>query len=176
MEKLQGSAHILRHVVLWTLIGFGVLVLSGPIIAIVGTLLPFALVGLLIWLVVRAIMLGPLMVGRIIGRTVHAVLAVPRWAGRTAFHGVRRVGQAGWSTVSFVGSILLPAFAGALVGAMLGLIGGMEHNDADVRVPAGAVIGAGIGLVAGVTRPRRSRKVVEDIVDVQPVHVAVHHG
>src|ERR1700693_2953917 len=72
-----GAAAIFRKVVLMTLIGFGVVVLSGPAIAIIGTLLPFALVGGLVWLLVQPILLGPRVVWGTIRGGVRLVLALP---------------------------------------------------------------------------------------------------
>src|SRR5207253_2204377 len=45
--------------------------------------------------------------------------------------------------------IILPTVAGAILFGILGVIGGMNHHDADFRVPAAVLIGAGIGALYG---------------------------
>jgi hypothetical protein len=153
MENVPSTAILLRKVALWTLIGVGVIFLSGPVLTIIGVILPFALVGALVWLVIRAIIAGPRAVGRTIrtvgGGALRVVAAGPRWAGRQLGRSARFLGVAALTSVAFLGRLLFPTLAGAILGAVLGVIGGIQHDDADVRVPAGAVIGAGVGLLAG---------------------------
>jgi hypothetical protein len=45
----------LRRVVLWTILGLATVVLIGPIAAVVGTVLPFTLIGVLVWLTARGV-------------------------------------------------------------------------------------------------------------------------
>ena len=58
MENLQGPTSMIRKAAVITLIGFMVVMLGGPAIALVGTLLPFALVGLLVYVPFRLIVLA----------------------------------------------------------------------------------------------------------------------
>jgi hypothetical protein len=156
MEIMQGNGHIVRKVALWTLIGFGVLVLSGPILSLLGVLLPFALVGGLVWLVVKGVMAGPQAVGHAIGATFRAIGAGPRWVGGKALSGVRFVGRNTWRLAGFTGRLLLPLIAGGLVFGVLGAVGGAEHHDAESRVPMAILIGAGVGLLAHLMWPKSS--------------------
>jgi hypothetical protein len=153
MENVQGTAVLLRKIALWTLIGVGVVFLSGPVLTVVGVILPFALVGALVWLVIQAIIAGPRAVGRTIrtvgGGALHLIVAGPRWAGRQVFRAVRFTGATALAGLVFLSRLLFPTLAGAILGAVLGVVGGIQHDDADVRVPAGAIIGAGVGLLAG---------------------------
>lgn len=55
MESQLTFGKVLSHVIGWTVLGFVVLLLIGPVLAIVGTILPFALVGFLSWAGYRAI-------------------------------------------------------------------------------------------------------------------------
>src|SRR5207244_10552129 len=53
MESLQHTADILRKIALFTLVGFLAVILVGPLFTVLGVILPFALVGFLIWLPYR---------------------------------------------------------------------------------------------------------------------------
>jgi hypothetical protein len=64
-----------------------------------------------------------------------------------------------WGGIRFVSGIALPMLAGGFLGALLGAIGGVQHNDADFRVPAGALIGAGVGLFAVLIRSKPTKPV-----------------
>jgi hypothetical protein len=160
MECCTGPAGIFRKIALMTLIGFGVLVLSGPAIAIIATLLPFALIGGLVWLVVQALLLGPRVAGAMIRNTFRVVFGGPIWLLKRGWAGVKWVGGTALSLAGTTLSMIVPTVAGAFLGGVLGLIGGMEHNDADFRIPAGMAIGAGIGIVAGVLRSRPKQRVL----------------
>jgi uncharacterized membrane protein len=169
MEHLQSSTDILRKLALWTLIGFVVLVLLGPILTVVGVALPFAIVGFLVWLAFRAVVSGPRAVGRTVGQTAGAIFrtiaAVPHWVGVQLAAAIRFATR----TVRGAVAMLFPVVTGAFLGGLLGAIGGMQHHDADFRVPAGVVIGAGVGLLAGALRTKRERVPV-----LEPAREAVH--
>jgi hypothetical protein len=164
MEKLQDAGHIVRKVALMTLIGFLAVILAGPILTVIGVLLPFALIGFLVWAPVKLLVVakngGWPAVRATTHRVAHGVLAVPVW---TIYHlgaGLKYVVLSVFGLIGFLGGIILPTIAGAFLGAVLGLVGGMNHNDADVRIPAGAVIGGSIGLVAGAWRSKPAKRIV----------------
>jgi hypothetical protein len=171
MECCTGAAGIFRKIAMMTLIGFGVLVLSGPAIAVIATLLPFAIVGGLVWLLVQAILLGPRVVGGMIRGVFRVVLGGPLWLLGRGWAGVKWVGGTALSLAGTMIGMLVPTVAGAFLGGVLGLVGGMEHNDADFRIPAGMMIGAGIGAVAGVLRGRPRQKVLT-VLPAMPDRVA----
>jgi hypothetical protein len=172
MENLQSTGSILRKVCLMTLIGFGVVILAGPALAVVGTLLPFALLGALVWVLVQAFVSGPRMAGRTLrtgARTAFRVLSAgPIWVGRNLLEVVRFVGRTVFGLLGFALRILLPTAAGVVIGGVLGLFGGMKHGDADVRIPAGAVIGAGVGFLAGALGGKKKSKPVVKVNGEQP--------
>jgi hypothetical protein len=153
MENVQQTSRILRKVAIMTLIGFLAVILSGPIIAAAAALLPFAIVGALIYVFIKALILGPYLVGKIIGETFRGILfvliGIPARILGKAGKTFGLVFTAAWSVLAFALSIAFPALMGGIVGAILGMIGGIEHSDADMRVPAGLLIGAAIGAVAG---------------------------
>jgi hypothetical protein len=153
MENVQPTSCILRKVAIMTLIGFLAVILSGPIIAAAAALLPFAIVGALIYVFIKALIMGPYLVGKIIGETFRGILfiliGIPARILGKAGKGFGFLLTAAWSVLAFALSIAFPALMGGIVGAILGVIGGIEHSDADMRVPAGLLIGAAIGAVAG---------------------------
>jgi hypothetical protein len=180
MDNVHKTGDVIRKLAGITLIGFLVVILIGPILTVVGALLPFALVGLLVYIPYRLLLAGkqggwPAVqdAGR---KAVHTAVALPLWIGgkvtsfatfivRTAFR--------------LVGGVLGLAFfvgMGAVLGGVLGVIGGMEHHDLEMRVPAGALIGAAVGLLARLLRSKPNPK---RIVVVQPApapHVQQAHA
>src|SRR5439155_22842162 len=81
MERLQGIVPIARKAALITLIGFLAVMLAGPVLSLVGVLLPFSAVGLLVWIPFRLFMIGReggwTAVRQSTGRVLRTVLAVP---------------------------------------------------------------------------------------------------
>jgi hypothetical protein len=55
METQLTLGKVLSHVIGWTVLGFVVLLVIGPVFAVVGAILPFALVGFLCWAGYRGI-------------------------------------------------------------------------------------------------------------------------
>src|SRR6516165_1167826 len=83
MNKVESAGQILRKVIIFTLVGFLVVVLSGPLLTVLGVLLPFALVGFLVWLPFQGFRLwrqgGWPSVRHAVGRAGRTVIAVPFW-------------------------------------------------------------------------------------------------
>ena len=171
MEKLQGAGSFARKAAIITLIGFLAVTLAGPVLTLVGVLLPFALVGLLVWLPVQGFLIwrqgGAGAVGAAVKRVAGGVLAAPVWILGRVFGAVRWVLGTVFGTIGFVLGLIFPVLAGLIGGGILGAIGGMEHQDAEWRIPAGIVIGGIVGLLAGSLRTR-SRRVKTVVVRVMP--------
>jgi hypothetical protein len=55
MEPQLTLGKALRYVIGWTVLGFIVLIVLGPVLAIVGTILPFAVIGFVSWAGYRAV-------------------------------------------------------------------------------------------------------------------------
>jgi hypothetical protein len=164
MERLQGAGPILRKAAIITLIGFLAITLAGPVLSLVGVLLPFTLVGLLVWIPYRLFIIGKQggwsAIRQRTGHVLGTALAVP---GRIVAHLVRGLGWVLGLIFGLIGLVLrltLPTILGTILGGALGIIGGIEHNDVLFRAPAGALIGAAVGLLAGALRGRRTRTVV----------------
>jgi hypothetical protein len=176
MESLHSTVNIVRKMALLTLVGFLVVFLIGPVITVIGIVLPFALVGFLVWLpfrvfiqrkqinwsglpekagrAVRTVLMFPV---RVVAFIVSAVLGLLRLVG---------------GVLGFALRILIPAIAGALLFAVLGAIGGVTHADAEFRVPAAALIGAAIGALYGAFRTKEVKKVIV----LQPASVTANRG
>jgi hypothetical protein len=182
VNNLQTPAEVIRKIGLLALIGFGAVVMSGPILALLSValsfalvLLPFVAVGLLVWLPFRFLWRGKEAalqdvqdirqnvgtaaggVGRAIGRTI---TFLPRMAGRlvgfvfSLAWGILRLAL---STTRVVIEMAMVTVTGALIGVVAGILTG---QDLAVAIPtnavAGGLIGAGAGLVMLIRERRTS--------------------
>ena len=158
MENLESTGNVLRKIALFTLIGFLVIVLAGPMLTLIGMLIPFALVGFLVWLPFHFLKIGRVGGWAAVRDTAKKgllkIAAVPVWLASHIVYGALWLLRTAFGLVRFILGIVLPVLGGAFVGALLGLMGGIEYHDADVRIPAGALLGAAIGLLAGILRTR----------------------
>jgi hypothetical protein len=90
----------LRRIVLWTFLGLATVVLIGPVMAVVGTVLPFTLIGVLVWLTARGV---HRLVARFRGSAASDKLAqvranlpeVARSARQAVEHGIRKCREFG---------------------------------------------------------------------------------
>ncbi|HLJ91790.1 MAG TPA: hypothetical protein VKU02_01225 [Gemmataceae bacterium] len=187
MESLHSTADIIRKVALFTLVGFLVVFLIGPALTVVGVILPFALVGFLVWLPFRVLVQRreinwtglPEKAGRLV-RTVltlpfrvgAAILSIPLRILGLLLTGVVGLLRLVGGALGFALRITIPALAGAVVFALLGAIGGMTHHDAEFRVPAAALIGAAIGALYGAFRT----KTVEKVIVLRPASATPNQG
>jgi hypothetical protein len=166
MQQFENPRGVIRQLAILTLVGFLVVTLSGPALALLGVLLPFALVGAGVWLLVKVITAGPRvafgLAGALIRGTVQAILFIPRHLFAAASTVLSKTG----SGARVVAGALAPLAIGAIIGGGLGFVGGAEHHDQEIRIPLGLAMGAGVGLLYAVTR---SRPATEKILTVQPV-------
>ena len=167
------SCHVirlLRKIGFFALVGFAVIFLTGPVVAVLSFiisaslfvfffLLPFAVLGLMVWLPIRLVFGKAQAARRDLWRTGQfvgrAAIAVP---ARTCGHLCSRARGAGErmrQLTSFIGTIFVETVSGALVGALLGSIAGFQTQAWHIAVPAGAVIGTGLGVIVGASRIRR---------------------
>src|SRR5438128_822840 len=139
MEKLQGTVPMLRKAAIITLIGFLVITTAGPLLTIAGVLLPFAVVGLLVWMPFKGIMMwkqgGWTALGGSMKRGLGRVVAAPVWLLGRAFGAVGWLLGSVFGLVGFVLGLILPVVLGAVGGGVLCAIRGFEHQDAEFRVP-----------------------------------------
>src|SRR5579871_1420290 len=82
MQQLENPKGVVRQLAILTLVGFLVVTLSGPVLALLGVFLPFALVGAGVWVLFKAVTLGPKvafqMAAALIRGTVNVVLFIPK--------------------------------------------------------------------------------------------------
>ena len=164
MESLYSTADIVRKVGLLTLLGFLIVFLIGPVLTLLGVILPFALVGFLVWLPFRLFVQKREVnwsgLPRRTGQVIRTVLTIPLRLGGFAVSAIVGLLRLVGSVLGYALRITIPALAGALLFALLGAIGGVTHQDAEFRIPAAALIGAGIGALYGAVRTRETKKVI----------------
>jgi hypothetical protein len=171
MDSTPTAASALHKLFMLALFGFLAVILAGPVIGLVSVvlsvlllMLPFAFIGLLLWLPFQALIMGRRIDWGRFGANVRAVAGGLAWAGggvlRLAGRALGWVGRTVWALVRFVFTVVLDVAAGALAGGVLGIIGGRMHGDADGRVPVAMLIGAGVGLVVSLLRSRGTTKQV----------------
>jgi hypothetical protein len=163
----------LHKMCLLAMVGFAVIFLSGPVIGLLSVifslvvsvfaiLLPFALVGFLIWLPIRALTSGKHLAWREATTTTRSVCG---GVFRRSYSACRYVtsGSAGgirnlWHRIHFYprafGGLLLEVVSGAAVGAVLGGALGMRHDTYEASIPLGVLAGATLGFVIGASRLR----------------------
>lgn len=158
---------VFRKLVLFTFLGVAVVVLAGPLLAVLSVLLSvmlgilwFAAIGFLVWFPFRMLTAGreeALQGARHLGRQCREAL---RGLGRAGLrvlrffpwslervrtgttHALRLSGRAAWGTARVGGEVAVVAGCGALVGAAYGALAGMV---VPLTALAGAVIAGAVG-------------------------------
>ena len=156
------------------LLGFGVLVLSGPILAVVSVLLSvgavvlgFALVGFMVWSIFQFAIHGQEAASQSIqAMSQNATRAIGKFGQMTArilafpFKVIVRVGDGllavvwfmtlrFWLLARFLGKTSVLTATGVLVGVAAGVLAGTAHHNMDVTVPINALIGGVVGTLVG---------------------------
>lgn len=175
----MNTAHensVVRKIAFFTLIGAGVVFLGGPVIGVVAVvlslfiaavsiILPFAIVGFLVWLPFHILAHGPHETWKDAGKNGKAlgeafVLRPMRWCGRSC----RQMAVAGENfaegcraTGSFLARHVFEPACGCLVGTLTGAAVGMENGHLSWSIGGGAAFGALVGLAVNMaSRPRNS--------------------
>lgn len=168
MRFARGTGCIVRKVFCLAAIGFGVLVLSGPVIGIVcvflgivlsiaSMLFPFVLIGLIVGLPLRALFGNKKMnwsdVHKRAGYVWRGSFVLPvRTASGVCRGAVTRFHGAGdriKNGAKSLGAFFFEVLCGAAVGTLFGLIASLEHPREEYLIyagSAGAVLGIGVGL------------------------------
>jgi hypothetical protein len=175
MENRESTCGVVRKIGLLALLGFGVIVLSGPILAILSIVLSFAavvlgfaFVGFLVWGSFQFLIYGRQMAWENMQafgtNTAHALGSIFRTASRVVAFPVRvlafMVGgilfAAGfllrqiWLLLGFLSRTALLVAMGVLLGLIVGAIVGTANHNLDVALPTNALMGGGVALVASV--------------------------
>ena len=187
MRSHHCPSHILGRLFYFALIGFIVLLLAGPVIAILsvalsmalailsfaiavlGILLPFAVLGFLIWAPLQAAFSDKPVEWRKLGRMCKGIfdlaLSIPRRAWSIMAHSGRTAHDKLSGLSGNVGIVLFETFCGALVGLMLGILAANmwpQQNFGEMVGPLlGALIGAILGALVGTSRIRVKDPMVE---------------
>jgi hypothetical protein len=168
MRYVRGPGCFIRKVFWLAALGFGVLILSGPVIAIVSivltvvlsiatTLFPLVIVGLIFGLPIRALFKGRQAswsdVHQGADKVWRATFVVPVHTASDICRGaVTRFNGAGErikTGAQILGAFFVEVISGAAVGVLFGLIASLEHPRRDYLLyagSAGAVMGIGVGL------------------------------
>jgi hypothetical protein len=159
-------SHFLCKLLALSLVGLAAIMLVGPVLAVLGVLLPFALIG---WLACLAYLGLRQALG---GRDIHKELSSAReaaWAagrrGRrvvsgfgtrvTAFRArLHRAGEVVRSWAPAVTGALRETLCGAVVGAMLGLMATFQAPGPNYFVLIGGLSGAVAGLGVSLLKRR----------------------
>jgi hypothetical protein len=180
MERLQGTGDVIRKVAGITLIGFLVVVLIGPVLTVAGAILPFALVGLLVYIPYRLLLAskqgGWPAVRELGNKAVRTAIALPLWIGGRVTALVSFLLRGVFRLIGTVFGLVFAVGTGAVIGAALGFIGGMEHHDLDMRVPAGALIGASVGVLALLLRSKPAARGTPVVIQPAATHVQQAHA
>jgi hypothetical protein len=154
---------LLRSLASLSLLGLAVVVLIGPVLAIVGVLLPFAIIGALAWGVHRVVRNVTWRVWR--RQRVHVLqqkepmdaLVVEEVPAEPA----PRPSQLRSAMRSAV-HVLVEVVSGTALGLGLAMLAGWQMGMPFEYAPLGAAIGAVVGFVVGGSRPQGAQEAVED--------------
>jgi hypothetical protein len=173
--EIQSTGSVFRKIALLVLIGFGVVFLSGPIVAVLSVVLSFAavlgvfaLIGFLVWLPFRMLLVGKdatianvhevaAAAGRDFGRFGRGVAQVLAFPVRVltgilgaALQVTWFAGKTAFTTVRFVTGMAFLAVFGALLGALCGLwMSNVHHQDVESTMIMNTLVGAGLAVLAG---------------------------
>jgi hypothetical protein len=200
MENVESTWVAFRKIGWLALLGFGVVVLSGPILAVLSVLLSvgavvlgFALLGFMVWSIFQFAIHGheaasqsiqamsrnaTHAIGRF-GQACARIVAFPFravvWAGDGLLAAVWFLAVRFWSLVRFLSKTIVLTGTGVLVGVAAGILAGTAQGNLDVTVPINAVIGGVVGTLVGgalILLERRSPQPIRfKPVFVQPLKV-----
>ncbi len=200
MSDSNDTHFLFRHILALTLLGAAVVFLAGPLIGAIATIfalvlagvavvLPFAFIGLLVWLPFRLLSQGHRAAWEDARRTGRAfwwaVGAAPvRGCVRTC-SGAGRLRQRLKERVRGMGrprgGRILETLCGAPVGALIGAAVGIQGPAPAVAVLVGALVGAVLGYCVGASRAPRyegvpDESMVEIVTPVAVAEAAQHSG
>jgi hypothetical protein len=172
MHSGRGPGGFFRRIGFFALIGFAVLFLSAPIIALVSAVislvlvvvsfvLPFALIGFLVWLPLRGFRNGAGAAWKDLRAGSEVIHGTIQSASRLATSMTGKVVQTGNGLISaahekahFVGIVLLEILSGTLVGVLFGSILQFHHPIEWEPVALCGAIGATLGTLVAISRAR----------------------
>jgi hypothetical protein len=183
MQNTSSALVLLARVGMLALLGFAVVILAGPVIGILGAILPFVLVGFIAWCLIQLVNSGPRAAwktlqetGRIIGsatvqvaRGCQRAFSFPAQTAVRVFHGSRELAGKAWSgtttgvKMAVEGGVV--TLTGAGIGAVVALVTSATKQDRELAMPmdiaVGSALAAGVWVAMTVLAKRR--------LTVQPV-------
>jgi hypothetical protein len=155
---------LLRSLASLSLLGLAVVVLIGPVLAIAGVLLPFAVIGALAWGAYRLVRWLGWRVWR--GRRRHVVI-LPKEPELALVAEEPSADPAPRPTRLRRGlrtalNVIFEVGCGAALGLGLALLAGWQTGVVLEYAPLGAVIGAVVGFVVGGSRPFSGQEAPEE--------------
>ncbi len=174
MNSRHGPVSTLAKIGFLTLIGLATVFLAGPILTILALVLsvglmifcmvlPFALVGLLVWVPLRALFQGTSVAWKDtcdIGKGMWTCFVVPvRGCGRVVARTVdigQRIRKRSHALASWLRGIFVETVSAALVGGLLGAFIGGSNRGLGVSILFGALTGAVLGALVGVSGMREA--------------------
>jgi hypothetical protein len=176
MHLRSGPGDFFRRIGFFTLIGFAVLFLSAPLIALVSAVislvlivvsfvLPFALIGFLIWLPLRGFRNGASAAWNDLRAGSEVVRGTVQWGYRQTTSAAGKIVRSGnairWMVhekAHVLGGVVLEILSGTLLGVLFGTIAQFRHTiEADPIVVCG-LIGALLGTLVAISRIRFYRQ------------------
>jgi hypothetical protein len=184
VESAPSLSAVVRKLCFFTLMGFLALILLGPVIAVVATLLslvltvlllvlPFAVIGYLVWIPYQVLSRDKQAAWNNIrdaGLAFHqALVVVPAGICAQVCRGGARIGRFALEKTrrlkKFLAGIATETVCGTLVGGVVGMVGSLIHQDNPLewRVPVGFLLGAIIGALIGLvwTKPAKQPVAVQ---------------
>jgi hypothetical protein len=167
METMNSTAGVIRKMLFLALTGFAVVVLFGPILAVLSVVLSFALIGLLVWIPFQMLVLGRSLdwnavgqranaAGREVGRVARQGFGIVAVPARGLSFVIAGILAAVWlavktllMTTGLLIQIALMVVTGALVGGLWAFYTtGLHGAELEPALIGNAIIGAGIATVA----------------------------
>jgi hypothetical protein len=159
------------------LLGFAVVILAGPLIGIIATILPFVLIGFVAWCLIQLLHSGPRatwqtlreacrFAGAVTAKVAHGfgrVFTYPAQSAVRVYHASRQLAGKAWrgttagAKMAVEGGVV--TLSGAGIGLVVGLITSATKQDREFAVPTniaiGAALAAGVWVVMTVMARRR---------------------
>ena len=175
MDNAASASGVLRRLAFFAILGFMVVILVGPVVAVISaffavavTLLsvffPFALIGFAVWLPYTILQGRPVPWKQIYDTgkgIVQFALIWPMQAGRKLWTGAVHLTRNAADRAYHYGHIVMEMIAGALLGGLIVTVVRWDHPGPYAEIALGAFIGLVVGTVIG-TANRRTEQVKQN--------------
>lgn len=173
MNNGNSFGGVLRRLAFFAVLGFLVVILIGPIIAILSAffaigiaflsiVFPFVLIGFMVWVPYTILKGRPVPWQQMLDTAkgiVHFLVVWPMQMGQRLWTGAVNFTRSAADWASYYGSIVMEMIAGALLGGLVAAVTHWEKEpDASAEIALGAFIGLVVGAVVGLAN-RRSAQV-----------------